>query len=211
MFRGGGALHGGKRDNAGRQPFKAKTNWKQYKPIGKKENEKLKKEYGNMKMFVVPVKKASDNGSCNTKLADLIVRARESVFSEQNIYFYKNGCFADSNEKISPDNYTCAIDTIIAIGENMILNCSQDEKIENNNIRLMGKIKGSLHWRLTNDYNWKHSLRTPLWNDLAELFPTDFKPLGKIDAKIDNSVAELMTPVSVEFVAACDTCGCSLG
>ena len=93
----------------------------------------------------------------------------------------------------------------------MFLNGIQDEKIENNNIHLMGKIKESLRWRLTNDYNWKHCLRTPLWINLAELFPTDFKPLGKIDTKIDNSVAELMTPVSVEFVAAFDTCVCSLG
>ena len=167
MIRGGGAKkHGGKRENAGRHGGQS-TNWKQYKPMGKKETEKLRKENWDINKFLVPVKRgpkgvnSDGNIFSEGKLKKLKSAISELLFAN-NIHFFKNGCFADQADRISIDNYTCAIDSLISVGENMLINCSESGIEIVGDMNIMDRIKEELFWRLNNDFVWKHSLRNPL-------------------------------------------------
>ena len=297
MLEGGGH-HGGKRSNTGRKAGAGTSNsWKQYKPMSKKDCDKIKKSNKNILQFfrketaekeikvdsdqqvyekdeifdehiksdisgeemegveskvsshellaiindmqevneifnehvesdkidtsieVQGVKSldAMEEENNNTRLGiDYLARiidANKQIFTEERVPYFLNGCFAKQEEKLSVTNYSCAIDSFLALGE-AILSCGNVESIAHSIgfSPLLQEILSVLIWRLENEFKWNHALRNPLWQLLASSFPQAITPIGKVTAAVEPAVLELgkLWPITVVTNAVCSEDGCGI-
>ena len=143
---------------------------------------------------------------------------KKRVLEGQNLAFFHNGCFAPKEERFSQtgSNYTCAIDTLIALGEAILLS-GNDKSVAHamSFSPLLLEIKSVLVWRLENEFKWNHSLRNEVWKLLATHFPVAICPIGKVTAVIEPGVQELeklwYAEVIVETVCREAGCGNYLG
>ena len=117
------------------------------------------------------------------------------LLKKDKLPFFLNGCKADISEKVSVDNFTCAVDSLYAIGEAVLLSYNEKEvnaKVETS--PLLIEISKVLKWRLKNDFSWNHSLRNPLWNMIASSQSYAFKPIGKITASVEPAIMNCHIP-----------------
>ena len=232
----GGGARGGKRSNAGKKaesnPF---TDWKQYKPIGKKESAKIAKSNKTITQFFGTSNKSKGNEdvietlemvNSSNKEEDCeeydidwikVVKKSMTTYAGKKLQYFKNGCFAADCEKLgSGSNYTCAIDTLLSLGEAILLssNFKSIQKILDFS-PLLQEVKKVLLFRLENNFFWNHNLRNDVWTLMARSFPVTITPIGRVTASIDEAVQELgkLWPIQViiEVVCSESECGKDLG
>ena len=93
--------------------------------------------------------------TCGVCIIDLHV----PVFSRKKIPFFQNGCFANKGERLSEDNYSCAVDSFIAMGESILL-CGNYKSIDHciGFSPILQEIMAIVVWRLKNHFSWNHPL-----------------------------------------------------
>ena len=99
----------------------------------------------------------------NRNILPNISEMKKRVLEGQNLAFFHSGCFAPKEERLSQtgSNYTCAIDTLIALGEAILI--SGNDKSVAHAISfspLLLEIKSVLVWRLENEFH-ESQLVTP--------------------------------------------------
>ena len=158
---------------------------------------------------------ANNNDEHNRNMLPNIIEMKKRVLEGQNLAFFHSGCFAPKEERLSQtgSNYTCAIDTLIALGEAILNDKSVAHAISFSPLLL--EIKSVLFWRLENEFKWTHSLINEVWKLLASHFPVAICPIGKVTAVIEPGVQELeklwYAEVIVETVCREAGCGNYLG
>ena len=143
-----------------------------------------------------------------------LLNENKDIFKDNKLMYFQNGCFASREERKSESNYTCAIDSLISLGETILISGnfkSVAEKIDF--CPLLKEIHSVLQWRLQNNYSWSHRLRNSTWDMLAAAFPQAFTPLGKVTATVEPPVLEIgrLWPVMVIVDAFCSECNHPLG
>ena len=212
---GGGGNRGGQRNDAGRKSTGRKDyEWSSYKPLGKKKEAKLKASHHSIKDFFKKQNKINESVAEPSEELNKTEDCCAEVFESQQLPFFLNGCFATAEQKISESNYTCAIDSVLAVCEAILLTheCKNPEEIEDSVLREAMKI---LDWRLRNKYQWNHPLRNSFWNILSIKFPQAIQPLGRVDALAEFPMFHLnrIWPLVVKFELFCSerNCSASLG
>ena len=84
-----------------------------------KEEDNMETENGNTETKNSDIFSKVDQSS-DTSLADVIEK-NKMIFLPKKIPYFLNGCFARQFEKQSISNYTCAIDSFLALGEAILL------------------------------------------------------------------------------------------
>ena len=216
LIQGGGAVRGGKRENCGRKKDLQSIVWKTYRAPGKRERMQIAKN--NMKvddLFKKKIRTIKEDNiesvQINAESLDSILAHYKYLLKKDKLPFFLNGCKADISEKVSVDNFTCAVDSLYAIGEAVLLSYNEKEvnaKVETS--PLLIEISKVLKWRLKNDFSWNHSLRNPLWNMIASSHPYAFEPLGKITASGEPAIIDLanLWPTTVVADIVCSNSGC---
>ena len=161
-----------------------------------------------------------NNNECNQNddLFPIDREAYEHIFKVGAIRFFKNGCFAPKDEKFSKSgsNYSCAIDSVLAMGEALLLSGNSESISYSMKFSpLLEEARKALSWRLDHDFHWNHSLRNSLWQYLATTFPQAYCPIGKVTAVVEPAVKDLeklwFVEVIVDTVCSADDCGSGLG
>ena len=147
-----------------------------------------------------------------------VIELKKRFLEGQKLAFFHNGCFARREERLSQtnSNYTCAIDTIIALGEAILLSGNDNSVAHAISFSpLLLEIKLVLVWRLENEFKWTHTLRNDVWKLLATYFSVAICPIGKVTAVIEPGVKEIeklwYLEVVIEAVCSEAGCGISLG
>ena len=225
----GGGGKGGKRSNAGRKIALKIPDWKKYKPVGKKRCDSLVKcnkrvdEFFKKKVISDNeahrvLTKDSEDDCCITaenkdrmeidsvkfksEFVNVIEHCVDLTEANFSIPYFQNGSLAPLGEKRSKDNYTCAPDAIYFLGESLILNNSSPNCIDKvKKCPIMSNILQILTWRIKNQFQWNHGLRNSLWDTLADLFPKEFTPIGRVDAILEPAVLmiEQIWPINVHL------------
>ena len=63
----------------------------------------------------------------NAESLDSIVAHYKYLLKKDQLPFFLHGCKADISEKVSVDNFTCAVDSLYAIGEAVLLTYNEKE------------------------------------------------------------------------------------
>ena len=145
------------------------------------------------------------------------IEKTKSNFAGKDLEYFENGCFAKTDEKLSPgSNYSCAIDSFSSFVESIL--SSGNFKAVNKVMEfspLLQEVKKILLHRLRNMLSWSHFLRNSLWNLMASSFPETIAPIGKVTASVDEAVQELgkLWPIQVIVNTVCSEpeCGKNLG
>ena len=63
----------------------------------------------------------------NAESLDSILAHYKYLLKKDKLPLFLNGCKADISEKVSVDNFTCAVDSLYAIGEAVLLTYNEKE------------------------------------------------------------------------------------
>ena len=108
----------------------------------------------------------------NDDLFPIDREAYEHIFKVGAIRFFKNGCFAPKDEKFSKSgsNYSCAIDSVLAMGEALLLSGNSESISYSMKFSpLLEEARKALSWRLDHDFHWKFTLAIPCDNFSSNL------------------------------------------
>ena len=160
----------------------------------------------------MPIHDKTENPS-TTSLWELVA-SNEILLRGKNLPFFLNGLFAEEGDRFGFDcNYTCAVDSVMALVEAILMSKNYNEEDTNISNSVISEVKMILQYRLENNYSWHHSLRNQLWSKLASQFPGSFKPLGRVDAHVEEPLQDIgkLWPIEVVCSPVCSCCEQILG